>query len=451
MKQYDFIDFSKMHDYESYSANIMLEYRTSLAEGKKIEHLKPLFEAVASLEPSAFKEKLCDDIFYKLAEIPVSEDFPYHEPSELDEIKAARRKDIPVFAKPEDKELALEKIKGAWIGRVAGCLLGKPVECWTRAQIHELAKRQDNFPITKYLKEDIEYIEQEKQWNNKSWIDTINGVMPMDDDTNYTALAALKIVGSNGRNFTSDNVLTEWTVWQSRNAYCTAERVAYKNHLMGMYSPNTARYKNAYREYIDAQIRGDYFGYINPGNCEMAAEMAWRDAYISHVKNGIYGEMYIAAMLAAAAVSDDILTVIDAGIAQIPEKSRLYKDICITVDAFKAGKTYDEFLAMFDNKYNESMQRDWCFTNANAMLVTAALLYGGKDFGKVISLGVMPGFDTDCNGATAGSIFGMMYGEKAIDEYWVKPFNKKFTTAIFGYEIVDVDDMAELTMKHIEW
>ena len=104
-----------------------------------------------------------------------------------------------------------------------------------------------------------------------------------------------QVIEKYGRDFTPFDVSRAWLAYQPKDAYCTAERVAFCNFVKGFEPPESAIYKNPYREWIGAQIRADYFGYINPGNPELAAEMAWRDASISHTKNGIYGEMFVAA------------------------------------------------------------------------------------------------------------------------------------------------------------
>ena len=208
-------------------------------------------------------------------------------------------------------------------------------------------------------------------------------------------------------------------------------------------------YMNPYREWIGAQIRGDYFGYINPGDPKMAAEMAWRDASISHVKNGIYGEMFIAAMIAVAAVTNNAEEIILGGLAEIPHTSRLAEDVMSVLDAYKNGKTHADVLAMVNAKYDEYTAHGWCHTISNAMIVAAALLYGAGDFGKSICLAVQTGYDTDCNGATVGSVFGMANGVASIPEYWTKPINNKIHTSIFGIGTVNITDCAEKTMKHI--
>ena len=88
--------------------------------------------------------------------------------------------------------------------------------------------------------------------------------------------------------------------------------------------------------------------------------------------------------------------------------------------------------------------------NSNAMIVAASLLYGNGDFGKSICMAVETGFDTDCNGATVGSILGMANGISSIDDVWKKPINNKLHTSIFGVGTVNITDVVELTMKHIE-
>ena len=83
------------------------------------------------------------------------------------------------------------------------------------------------------------------------------------------------------------------------------------------------------------------------------------------------------------------------------------------------------------------------------MIVAAALLYGNGDYGKSICMAVETGFDTDCNGATVGSILGMANGIKSIPEYWTKPINDTLHTTIFGVGTVKISDMAKKTLKHM--
>lgn len=177
--------------------------------------------------------------------------------------------------------------------------------------------------------------------------------------------------------------------------------------------------------------------------------MAFRDARISHVKNGIYGEMFASAMLSCAAVTDNIEDIILGSLAQIPQTSRLYEAVTGIIDGYKNGVTVEECVDIIHKAYDEHTDHGWCHTIPNAMIVTAALLYGEGDFGKSICIAVGMAFDTDCNGATVGSILGMRNTIDGIDEYWKKPINGKIHTSLFGSETVDIEKAVELTMEHI--
>lgn len=272
---------------------------------------------------------------------------------------------------------------------------------------------------------------------------------PTDDDTNYTVLA-YELIKRYGKDFTPYDVSRLWMDMQPKNAYCTAERVAFVNFVKGFTPPDSAVYKNVYREYIGAQIRGDYFGYVNPGDPVKAAEMAFRDASISHIKNGIYGEMFVAGMLAMAAVNDNIEEILRAGLNVIPQKSRLVESVERVIAWYHAGDAAETVFARIHEEWNEKNGFDWCHTISNAMIVAAALLYGGGDYGKSICMAVETGFDTDCNGATVGSIIGMAKGIDAIAPEWLAPIQGKLKTTLFGVDIVSVDEMAEHTLSQIE-
>lgn len=446
--------YERMHSWEMYSANLKTELTQAIEEGKQAEEYRALFEAVGQLPAGEHRARLADGLFALLQDTPVREDYPYDEPSALPEILAAR-KPLPgleeALTMPEDGTLR-EKLAGAWYGRIAGCLLGKPIEGIYRSELQWMLKKSGNFPMKRYiLSTDItdEVVEHCRYpLRGGCYPDVIKNA-PADDDTNYTVLYQ-RLIGRYGRDFTPFDVAAYWQSIQPKTAYCTAERVAFCNFIRGYQPPASAVYKNPFREWIGAQIRGDYFGYLNPCDPRTAAEMAWRDASISHVKNGIYGEMYIAAMLAVAAGCADIRTIVEGGLSFVPCGSRLYKAIRALLDGFDRGVSEEAFFADFHTRWQDTDPHHWCHTVSNAEIVTAALLYGGGDYSRSVGMAVEQGFDTDCNGATVGSILGMRGGIGSIGEEWTAPLQGKLATALVGQGMYEIDALVETTMKQIK-
>ncbi len=427
----------------AYHKLLETEYRQSVEEGLDIEQYKALFEAVMNMENSEYKAKMADVLFEIVRDAETREGYPYNEPSDLEGIKALR-KPYTFEKKMPDADILREKILGAWYGRICGCLLGKPVEGVKYAELTDFLKTSGNYPMTRYIcRKDID-----REGIRTSCLADELEFAPWDDDTNYVVLAQ-HVIETYGRDFTPRDVIISWQEKQALTSYFTAEKVALVNFTNNYQPPVSAIYKNPFREWIGAQIRGDYFGYINPGNPEMAAEMAWRDASISHVKNGIYGEMFVSAMLACAAVTDNMRDVILGGLAEIPATSRLYESIVRLVARFDAGVSKEEAFADIHATWNDRDGHEWCHTISNALVVVASLLYGEYDYGRSICMSVETGFDTDCNGATVGSILGMLLGEKGIGEEWKAPTHGILDTTISGATRSEISALAEKTLEHL--
>lgn len=443
-------DYPSLHPWELYSEELMVEFRQSREEGIDIDEYEELFKAVSHLPGGEYKERIADVMFDIVSRTPLKKDYEFDEPSELDEIKMCRGT-VPE-KRSVDKSRLRDKIAGAWYGRICGCFLGKPVEGVRNPELGILLRETENYPMHRYIKRsDLsdELLGRVGSWLGKNMYADISECAPADDDTNYTVLYQ-ELIEKYGRDFTSKNVADIWLDRQPKNAYCTAERAAFCNFVKGFAPPASAEYKNPYREWIGAQIRGDYFGYINPGDPETAADMAYRDACVSHTKNGIYGEMFISALISEAAVENDIRKAILSSLNFVPQRSRFIRSVMTVVNDFDGGVSENECFSKIHSRWDEHEGHDWCHVLSNIEIVTAALLYGGGDYTKTVCRAVQTGFDTDCNAATAGSVIGMMKGISAVGREWTDPIHGKLDTQIFGVGKVNIDDRIELTLKHIE-
>ncbi len=414
-------------------------------EGKDTSSVDDEFDSLLALDFDDDRElqPRLKALLEKTAALPMKEDYPFVEPSDLEGIRNERPAGKRSAPNNLDDDDLFDKVLGAWQGRCSGCLLGKPVEGWRSDRMWGYLKDLDRFPLDDYFTSDVpeEIAEKYDIRKRAPFIDRVDH-MPIDDDTNYT-VTGFALMKQYGKDFTPENVAEFWLKNIPLLSTCTAERAAYRNLALQVLPPQSATHWNVYREWIGAQIRADYFGYAALGNPELAAEFAWRDESISHIKNGIYGEMWVSAMIAIAPFEQDVKKIIEAGLAEVPQKSRLTAAIRDVVGWHEEGVSYAEGIERIHQRWDEHSNHHWCHTISNAQVVALGLLWSEDDFEKAICRAVEACFDTDCNGATVGSIMGMKLGAKNLPEKWIGPLNDRLDTSIAGYNEVRISEIAK--------
>lgn len=432
------------------AGDLETELRQLEDEGRDTSPLRKDFEKLIALGDeklfTASNQEKAGALLDSAQRLRMRRGYGFREPSGLAEIRKLRARGPHGIGKRLSDKALQDRLLGAWLGRCAGCLLGKPVEGTRTGELWGFLKMTRQWPLNDYIKFGVTG-QAAKTYPGlvaRKALDVIDH-MPVDDDMDYT-LTGFLLVKERGAAFTPADVARFWMRNIPLLCTYTAERIAYRNLAMQIQPPASASYRNPYREWIGARIRADAFGYLSAGNPTRAADFAWRDASISHVKNGIYGEMLVAAMIAAAPFCDDVTAVLEAGLREIPKTSRLYADVREVMGWRAAGLSYDEAVAKIHERWDEYSWHHWCHTNSNTMICAVALLWGEGDFGKCICRAVQPGFDTDCNGATVGSIVGMMRGAKRIPPSWTRRLNNTLKTSLVGYETVDIERIARETL-----
>ncbi|MFE9168854.1 ADP-ribosylglycohydrolase family protein [Streptomyces kebangsaanensis] len=346
-----------------------------------------------------------------------------------------------------EAELA-DRILGGWLGRIAGNMLGKPVEqgeVWTRDRIDRYLRKTAALPLTDYLPEppagddDAHHLRPE-------WRGCVRGRIHgscRDDDVDY-AILGLHLLETHGFAFSTEQVGDLWLLRLPYLQTFTAERAAYRNLANGLKPPLTATYDNPYQEWIGALIRADVYGWTSPDAPRRAASLARRDAVLSHTGNGVYGAQWAAALIAAAFTAPTVRSAVDTALTVIPASSRLARTVRRVVSLHEARVPWEDALATLAD---ETAGLGWIHTVPNAAVLTAGLLYGEGDFTRTIALTVRGGLDTDSNGATAGSVAGVLTGAAAIPTQWKDPLEDTVRSAVFGFDGVHITELADRTLR----
>lgn len=377
----------------------------------------------------------------ELAQLERSEVWPYVEPDDEDELlEIAQRAERRA---PDPSQLP-DRIRGAWLGRTVGNTLGKPVEGLTRNQLDAYLRAADQAPLRGYLPLLDPLPEGVPALHPSAPAATLDNFteVPRDDDIDWTILA-LHVLETHGRGFSTEQLAAAWLDRVPFTQTYTAERAAYRNLIHGLRPPETATRANPYREWIGALIRADAFGYVSPGDPAEAARLALVDARLSHTGNGVYGEMWAAALVATALVVDTPADALDAARAVTPDESRLAE----ALDAVKAlharGASRAEALDYVDAVLGVY---PWVHTVNNAALIAIGLLWG-EGFIDVVGLTISGGRDTDSNGATVGSVMGALGGSAGVPPELVGTTHDRVRSAIRGFDGIRIDELAERTAR----
>ena len=338
------------------------------------------------------------------------------------------------------------RIKNAWEGRISGCMLGKAVERFSMRQgqpaLAEYLASNDALPLRDY----IPYTADLPTPLDKRCCRGNLTRSEADDDINYSFLALL-MLEAHGKTLTTEQVARTWLQKLPVAMTFTAERAAYRTLLNNAHEwfpeGHTPDFDlsecadNEYNDWIGAQIRADVYGWVCPGDPELAASLATADAELSHRDDGVYGAVFVAALGAVIPGSRSLDAAIDSALLHIPTTSRCAEAIAIARNLVEAG--LDD--ASIRERYADLSV---VHTVNNLALVVWALLKNPDDFSAAIGDVVAAGLDTDCNGATVGALWALQ--GKPVPSHWTEPWQGVVNVSLGGYSEIGLDELVARTV-----
>jgi len=371
--------------------------------------------------------------------------WPHCEASDLETIVGT----LPPAPKIAEVNNLDDRIRGAWLGRVIGNMMGKPAEIGpTRATIRAYLEQVGEYPLRGYIPgtgdTDLLGHPAEHFKFPDAMRENIDGQV-RDDDVDFTILG-LHLLETYGTEYTRRDVAREWLSRIPAYQVFTAERATYQNLIREIPIDRVGDHHNPYREWIGALIRADIFGYVAAGDPRRAALLAYEDASLSHRANGIYGAMWAAALVASAFTARTAEESITLALTSVPATSRLAIAIQHVLHDWRSALTWDEAMDRIESR---TAGMYWVHTINNSAALTAALLWGEDDFATTVGLAVQAGMDTDSIGATAGSWAGARAGAANLPAHLVEPLHDLSRSAVFGYGDASITGYAARTLALI--
>jgi ADP-ribosylglycohydrolase len=267
---------------------------------------------------------------------------------------------------------------------------------------------------------------------------------PLENDDLDLQLVWLHALEQYGPGLTSRELGQEWL----DHIFFPFDEYGYAltNLRRGLIPPVAGSFNNPFTNCMGSPIRSEIWAMVAPGLPEIAASYAYQDAIVDHAGGeGVFGEMFFAAIESAIFFEKDRDRLIDIGMKYIPTYSRTYKALQDLIRWHQEGKSWTDARSLILEHHGSDN-----FTDApqNIAFTILGWLYG-DDFEDALLKAVNCGYDTDCTAATLGAILGMLLGPEGLPDKWVNPVGDRVIVSppINGFPAPQ--NLDELTLRTI--
>jgi hypothetical protein len=303
-----------------------------------------------------------------------------------------------------------DRLKGLWLGEIAGNYAGRPVEGTVQ-------------------RGGISYT---VNWTGGSTADGdtpddgvfTRDVWSGDDDTVFEYMYGNLLSGNAAP--TNADLRSTWVNQVDSGIYIANLQSYFLIHK-GVEPPTTgSARRNVLWDMIDSQITTEALGALLPGTPRRAAELAGTFAHVTNDGFAVHAAQYYAAMysigagLNGQATPAALESLVQQAQTVVPTTSRTHLIIQDVRDLYAQDKQDGQLdwqaaqRALYDRYAGaQSMGRYrgiWTESSINTAMTTLALLYGQGNYRQTVEIGVLAGFDDDCNPATAGGLLGVIKG-----------------------------------------
>lgn len=296
------------------------------------------------------------------------------------------------------------KIYAGVLGKIIGVYLGRPVEGWSYEKI------QKTFGEIQY------YVHEEVGVPLIVADDDISGTFGFFRaiaDNGFKENTSAKEFGNAWLNYIIENKTILWWGGLGRST----EHTAYLNLKSGIEAPRSGsieRNGKTLAEQIGAQIFIDAIAMACANQPKLAVELVRNAASVSHDGIAVDAACHLAALEAMAFEEKDINKLLDRSEFYI-EDDRLLKIVRDVRNICEEEKDWRKVRAYLDLKYGYDVYPGCCHMVPNHAMVIAAIILGGDDFQKSISIASSAAWDTDCNAGNVGAFNGIRLGVEGIN------------------------------------